>query len=326
MHKVAARTVFFCATLTALLAGCSTVPSSPPPTLVICDKGSSSPSAPNNSRFGIFSESFFGDYAPALDSITSLLGAKPGYVLWYQQIDDPFPTAVVSTNALRNISTVVSINVISLSLDSAANDTLLDEVAHGAWDSALALFAAAARQVAAPVYIRFGYEMNGTWFPWGGRPAPFIAAWLHARRVFALQNASNVQWIFCPGAVWSNQTVISNILPYYPGDSAVDIIGLDGYNYGDRYDPYHSWESFEDIFRSSLTGLAGIGKPLWICETACPSDARRPAWLHGMFSFMDDNPCVGALLWFDAFKPPEPDFRLESDTASLNIVRQWLTK
>jgi hypothetical protein len=42
--------------------------------------------------------------------------------------------------------------------------------------------------------------------------------------------------------------------------------------------------------------------------------------------FMDANPCVRAMLWFDAKNGNEPDFRLESDSASLNAMRNWLKK
>jgi hypothetical protein len=317
--------LILCSVLLLALTGCSTHPSSPAPPLVICDDGGGS-SLQNKARFGIFSESFFGGFAPAIDSVAFLLGAVPGYVLWYQQIDDPFPSTVVAANDARGIATVVSLNVMSLALASAENDTLLDEVAHGAWDGALGLFADDARQAATTVYLRFGYEMNGNWFSWGGRPDAFKAAWLHARQVFAGKNASNVLWIFCPGAVWDGRTVAADIMPYYPGDSAVDIIGVDGYNFGDGHDAYHSWQSFDDIFHTTLLGLSGRGKPVWICETACPSDARRPAWLVEMLSFMDANPCVDALLWFNAHKSGEPDFRLESDTASLNVVKAWLSR
>jgi len=56
------------------------------------------------------------------------------------------------------------------------------------------------------------------------------------------------------------------------------------------------------------------------------SDSRRPQWLRDLFAFMDANPCIEAMLWFDAHKSGEPDFRLTSDSASLSIVQAWLAK
>jgi len=311
--------------LSTMISSCSHSTVSPPGPFVVCDAGSGYSSLANNKRFGIFAESFYGNYDVALDSMTQLLGVKPQYTLWYQQIDDVFPATAVHTNATRGINTVIGINISSFAVDSIRNDTLLEEVAHGKWDAALSQFAAEATQSGAPVYLRFGYEMNGTWFPWGGKPGMFVAAWLHARHVFWLQGASNVSWVFCPGALSPGQTIASDITPYYPGDTAVDIVGVDGYNYGDAYDKYHSWESFDDIFRLTLPGLHAIGKPLWICETACPSDPRRPAWIAGMLDFLDNNPCVETVLWFNDHKSMEPDFRLESDTASLDEMRTWLS-
>jgi hypothetical protein len=294
--------------------------------LVICQTTSAVKTIPNNRRFGFFSDRLYSNYSQNLDTFTALFGIKPAYVLWFQQIDDPFPDAVVSSNTGRNISTVISLNLKSLQYDSQRNDTLLREIAQGEWDSTLAVFARQAKQAAVPVFLRFGYEMNGYWFSWGEKPAEFVAAWNHAHRIFELEQAGNVAWVFSPGVLWGGMKAETGIMPYYPGDSVVDIAGLDGYNFGDDAATGHQWQSFSDLFGASLVSLRDLGKPIWITEIGCATDSRRPNWLSELFAFMDLNRCVETMLWFDMHKNGEPDFRLEADSASLAAMKNWLAK
>jgi hypothetical protein len=319
------RTILLWLISTILCVSCSRL-TQPEPPLIVCTQNENTAPKTNAARFGFFAPEFYQDYPGHLDSLVTLFGSPPAYVLWFQQIDDPFPAAAVAANATRGIGTVISLNITSSSLDSARNDTLLKEISLGMWDSALTAFAVAAAQSGAAIYVRFGYEMNGNWFPWGKKPADFIAAWHRAHALLRQANAGNVRWIFSPGVVYGDQTVANDILPYYPGDSVVDIIGLDGYNFGDHYDQWHRWQSFREVFGASLVGAKNFGKPLWITEIGCALDPRRPAWLEELLSFMDDNPCVEAMLWFNAHKTGEPDFRVQSDSASLSLIRNWLTR
>jgi mannan endo-1,4-beta-mannosidase len=296
--------------------------------IYICNENNSPAPLLNKERFGFFAPELYTDFSGHLDSLTRTFGASSAYMLWFLQIDDPFPSEKIRYAADRGIRTVISMNIRSQSpkIDAARNDTLLEEIGHGTWDSTLTAFARAAAALETIVYLRFGYEMNGNWFSWGGKPAAFVVAWTHAHVLFGQTGASNVRWIFAPGVLWDARTAQADLYPYYPGDSVVDAIGLDGYNFGDSFDKWHSWKPFTRVFGESLRAIADMGKPIWITEVGCPSDARRPGWLTGLFAFMDDNPCVEAMLWFNAHKTGEPDYRLESDSASLAMVREWLQR
>jgi hypothetical protein len=294
--------------------------------IYICNENSSPAPLLNKERFGFFAPELYTNFSGHLDSLTRTFGASPAYMLWFLQIDDPFPTVKLQYAADRGIRTVISMNIKSLTIDQSRNNRLLEEVIQGTWDSTITAFAQAAAALETIVYLRFGYEMNGNWFSWGGKPGVFVAAWRHAHALFVQAGASNVRWIFAPGVLWDDRTTQADLYPYYPGDSVVDAIGLDGYNFGDSFDTWHSWESFARVFGASLQAIENMGKPIWITEVGCPSDARRPGWLKSLFTFMDDNPCVEAMLWFNAHKSGEPDFRLESDSASLAMVRGWLQR
>lgn len=237
---------------------------------------------------------------------------------------------MVIGNAALGIKTVISMNLKSERiLDTSRNNQLLNEISQGIWDSTLSAFAQKAASMPASVYLRFGYEMNGNWFPWGKHPAEFIAAWNHAHGVFKQAGATNVEWIFSPGVLNGTMSPEKDLFSYYPGDSVVDIVGLDGYNFGDftdRWGSKHYWQDFRTIFERSLVAMKPFGKPVWITEVGCPSDERRPGWLGDLFMFMDNNPCVETMLWFNAHKTGEPDFRIESDAESVGKMREWLRK
>jgi mannan endo-1,4-beta-mannosidase len=291
--------------------------------LEICDETGPSTRS-NRERFGFFAPELYDDFPGHLDSLTRVFGATPGYVLWFLQIDDPFPSEKAGVLAGRGIRMVISMNLMSVSSSDVRNDTILSEICIGMWDSTLAAFARDAAVVGESMYLRFGYEMNGDWFSWGRKPALFVAAWQRAHSLFRAVGAYNVRWVFSPNILCKGWSVGHDLYAYYPGDSVVDIIGLDGYNYGDDFNAWYEWETFGRVFGETLQAVKDLGKPLWISETGCPSDQRRAEWLLEVFTFMDNNPCVEALLWFNAHKAEEPDFRIASDRGSLELLKSWL--
>ena len=325
-----ARVRFFLAAplLTLLLCTGLEPPAPPPPSFDICPcQGPSCDTTAHALRFGFYDEDLLNDYAGTLSRHLDLWGSTPAYLLWFIQIDDPFPATVVSENAFHGIRTIISMNLKSLVVSTARNDTLLNEISDGVWDSTLALFAKRAAAYHDTVYLRFGYEMNGNWFPWGSQPTSFVNAWQHTHDLFVRLGATKIRWVFSPGILWDNRSFEADIEPYYPGDKYVDIVSLDGYNFGDQYDQYHCWQGFGSIFSESLDKMQGFRKPMWITETACPVDGvRRPEWVQEMIDYLARNPCVQTIIWFSAHKPDEPNFRLEDEPVSWAILREWLAR
>jgi mannan endo-1,4-beta-mannosidase len=312
--------------IVCILAACSNIPTdypSPITDICRCDSGQCQ-SVSSASRFGFYDERLLSSYTANLSAIITQYGASPAGLLWFVQIDDPFPGSLLRINRASGIKTVLSINMKSLQGNQQRNDTLLQEIIDGLWDSTFSVFADSALSYGDTIYYRFGYEMNGDWFPWGSHPDQFASAWRRAHDIFSSRRASNILWVFSPNALWDTRSFDADILPYYPGDNYVDIIGLDGYNFGDQYDQWHRWQSFEEIFAPSLSACTQFGKPLWITETGCPTNPGRSQWLNNCFAYLDRNPCLEMLIWFNASKTGEPDFRLESDSASLATIQNWL--
>ena len=99
--------------------------------------------------------------------------------------------------------------VISLELWDWSNkhraNSGLDEILVGQHDTFFRQWAMDAARYRERVILRFGFEMNGDWFSWGGQPKLFRQAWLRARKIFAEEGAGNVEWMFAPNVLYASK-------------------------------------------------------------------------------------------------------------------------
>jgi hypothetical protein len=179
------------------------------------------------------------------------------------------------------------------------------DVAVGEYDSYIAGWARAARVWGHPLFLRFDWEMNGSWFGWGignggmgNTAAQYVAAWRHVHDLFVANGATNVTWVWCPNVAVAGTTSFRNIGAAYPGDAYVDWTCLDGYN-GD--DP---WTSFSDLFGPAYRLIAdrvAPTKPMIIGETGSTgSGGDKAQWISNMFRALPMYfPRIRGLLWFD---------------------------
>lgn len=77
--------------------------------------------------------------------------------------------------------------------------------------------------------IRLGWEFNGSWFPWAatGQAANFIAYWRQIVTAMRSVPRANFKFEWNPT---SGDQGAGNLADYYPGNSYVDLIGLDVYD------------------------------------------------------------------------------------------------
>ena len=118
--------------------------------------------------------------------------------------------------------------------------------------------------------------MNGDWTafqptadgsrPAGGTPAEFVAAWRHVVTLFRNNGATNVKWVFNPTTDTYAET--TDVRTIFPGSNYVDLLGLDGYNWGTG--GVFSWRSFADVYTSQYQRLVSLAPstPVWVCEFA----------------------------------------------------------
>jgi hypothetical protein len=213
-----------------------------------------------------------------------------------------------------------------------------------------------------PVLLRFAHEMNGSWYAWGQQPGAYARAFrLVASAIH--ERASDTAMLWAPnygggypfsgggyqarpgstdfarldtnhdGRLDSQDDMYG---PYYPGDDAVDWVGMTLYHWGDAW-PWGKNVIPEDgKFLAQLTGAydgaggddrglpnfyqvyaEGHGKPLAIPETAAfyntsvggdsELDIKR-AWWRQVFSptVARQLPALKMINWFE-WRKPEPE-------------------
>jgi len=197
------------------------------------------------------------------------------------------------------------------------SDYRLRLIARGAFDSYIGNWARALKSFGKVVYLRPMHEMNGNWYPWGGTvnqnsPRLFVAAWRRMWTIFAGAGAGNVRWVWSPLAEDVPRTAANRFERYYPGARYVDVLALDGYNWGSTFPQYGGWRSFAQIFANGYGRIAALGpQPIWIAETAsAPEGGDKAAWVHDMFTWVGSRPRIHALVWFNVNK--ERDWRATS--------------
>jgi mannan endo-1,4-beta-mannosidase len=191
------------------------------------------------------------------------------------------------------------------------------QIAGGRYDSYIATWGKQAASSGRRFLLRFAHEMNGDWYPWavgqsGTTPEDYVAAYRRVHRIFDDCGAHQVQWVWSPNVIiGANADVISRC---YPGDDYVDVIGVDGYNFGNRTG--YRWTEPADLFGATFALIEKVApqKPLWVSEVGCADlGGDKSAWIGALLKFLTATPVRG-LVWFEveADNPGEPDWRLTS--------------
>jgi len=164
-----------------------------------------------------------------------------------------------------------------------------------------------------PFVLRLNWEMNGDWFSHApgnstqvtasGTIAQaqidYVAAWKHLHDRCVAQGATNVTWFWCPnipdtltGPLATDLTKYSPLDKVYPGDSYVDAVGGDGYNWDTIKFP--NWQKPNEVFDNLKSALAGgtipntgvisagiASKPVVIGEVNCHEPYGGPVRTAG---------------------------------------------
>jgi len=158
------------------------------------------------------------------------------------------------------------------------------------------------------VMLRWAHEMNGFWYPWGnnvnGNTAEqFIAVWRHLHDMFKSLGATNVQWVWSPNAVITDELPLETL--FFPGDDYVDWLAFDAFNH-----VAWGWKPFTNLFLPSYQRMTAISaKPVMIAETSsgeapAGSGVSKAQWITDALGheLPESFPRVRALVWFNEDK------------------------
>jgi hypothetical protein len=222
-----------------------------------------------------------------------------------------------------------------------ANFTL-QSIIEGRHDNYIRRWASQIQAWGRPIFLRWGHEMNGSWYPWDGvhnggetttefgdpakadGPERYVAAFRHIHALFQEAGADNVRWVWCPNMEnWSEYpaglpgtwNLAAN---YYPGDDCVDWLSLDAYNPGTSQ-PGFKWASFDALMQATYDDLTALNadKPVMIAEFASAEvGGDKAAWIADAYRQIKTRYSrVKAACWFHVNK--ETNWRIDSSPSTL---------
>ena len=190
-------------------------------------------------------------------------------------------------------------------MDMDPDGVTLAEIASGAKDASFITWAKAVKSYGYPLFFRWAWEMNGTWFQWGSEaaknPTLYKEAWWHLHKLFEEQGASNITWVWCPNLSFTGSTSLSSL---YPGNEYVDWTCLDGYNFGTNPAQPDSWKSFSTLYTTSYNELLSLApsKPIMIGEMGSTEyGGSKSSWITDAIGTQipKNFPSIKAVVWFN---------------------------
>jgi hypothetical protein len=208
----------------------------------------------------------------------------------------------------------------------------LEAVAAGSTDAAIRAWGRLLASVGEPILLRPWWEMNGDWYPWsgsaaGGAQAPpvYVRAWRRLRSVLRRAGATNVQLVWCPNAKDVPAAPWNHWSAYYPGDDAVDWVGVDGYNWGHSDHPgERGWRSFATVFGGGgVYADYAARKPIMVAEFgSVEQGGAKGLWYRQAASEIRERfPAIRAVVLWDSYVG-SADFRINTSPAARAGIRQ----
>ncbi len=244
---------------------------------------------------------FYG--AGSIADTAAKLGRTPPIHLTYYRWDADWTGAV--TQADLAAGRIPLVNWEPHNIDFA-------KIVDGSLDATIVARANGSKALGKKFFLDFAAESNGDEAWSGNNAALYVAAYRHIHDLFVAAGATNVVWAWCPNVTdthGGNQTTMD----YYPGDSYVDWIGVDGYNWGTNNG---GWQTFQEVFKNIYPLLAAKKKPIIIGEmSSAEAGGDKGKWIDQIIPTLRTNfPLIKALVWFDINK--ERDWRISSSSGS----------
>jgi mannan endo-1,4-beta-mannosidase len=225
--------------------------------------------------------------------------------VYYSGWMEPFEVRFSALAARHGAVPLVQIDPTGISLAA---------IASGRYDSYLRSFASAVKAHGDRVIVSFGHEMNGHWYSWGYQhtsPATFVAAWRHVVTVFRAVGARNVTWMWTVNVMHPRGNIPSPA-PWWPGNSYVNWVGIDGYYYKPTW-------TFASLFGPTIKAIRALTlDPIMISETGATPAAGKPAKIADLFAGVRAYGLLG-FVWFNANR--HRDWRVSGPAASAAFRR-----
>ncbi len=145
-----------------------------------------------------------------------------------------------------------------------------------------------------PVIFRPFHEMNGSWFWWGKghcKPEDFVSLWHETLKLLTEEfKVRNLLYCYSPNLLLRKK----DYLKYYPGDSHVDVLGIDVYQ-------HLTARLFIRHLKKDLALLKKIAtdknKPFALTETGLEKIGKKKWFTNVLHPLLVDSGITYALVW-----------------------------
>ncbi|WP_227872251.1 glycoside hydrolase family 26 protein [Paenibacillus albus] len=231
------------------------------------------------------------------EKFPELTGKKHAAYLFYFTYGQPLSTIKSHLDHARDAGTAIELGVQPLKgLSEVQDNEYLHQLARDIEASGV------------KVFLRFANEMNGDWVPWHADPKAYIEKFRLVAKVFHQEAPNNVAMVWAP-----DRQPEYSIESYYPGDDAVDWVGVSLYSiFNPTLDPLKQGEDrsshlekFDFIYKTY-----SARKPVFISEGGVAymypeKQQDKTSWaIYKMKEFYSTLPMlypkVKAAFWFDS--------------------------
>ena len=306
--------------------------------LALSDAGAAGAQAPSRTRYlGAFRD---GDPATVAADVRSLYGVTPASVMWFDSWASGSAFPVREARALWRRGIMPHYTWEPWNTALGPNDPgqiHLQDILDGTWDGYIEARAEEFAAVRLPIFVRWGHEFNGNWYPWGiannnADPSLYVRAYRHVHDLAVAAGARNVQWVWAFNNGSSPDEGYNDPAGAYPGDEYVDWVGVDGYNwgFGPSWDPAGDhWAGFDATFSAAYAKARAVAphRPVMLGEFASSEDGGDKAqWLADMDATLRSGayPDLKLLTYFDVLK--EEAWSPHSSPAALAAFTDWVQR
>jgi beta-mannanase len=113
----------------------------------------------------------------------------------------------------------------------------------------------------------------------------------------------------------------------YPGTDYVDVVGIDGYNWGSSQGSQQTWQRPDEIFDATMATVRRLapGTPIVLAEVASAElGGDKAVWNAQLFDWMAAQPDLAGFVWFQLDK--ETDWRIDSSRSSTAAFHEGLAR
>ncbi|AAK80507.1 beta-mannanase [Clostridium acetobutylicum] len=202
-----------------------------------------------------------------------------------------------------------------------------DQISNGSKDDYIRQMASDLKNYNKPMVIRLMHEVNGNWYSWAtgynngtvNSYDQYKRAYQHVVEIFRNEGATNIKFMYNV-----NSNSVGNNTDYmaaYPGNDYVDILSIDGYNWGTTQSWGSSWQSFDQIFGQAYNVLKAYNKPIFIPEIGSANKGGdKAAWITDAYNRIRSSyPLIDAVIWFNENK--ETDWTVNSNSDVLSAYK-----